>query len=458
MVKRLLVIGGDAAGTTAASTALRLAGDALEVVVLERGSYTSYSACGIPYWIAGDVDDVDALVARTPQEHREQGIDVRMGAEAVAIDTAAHTVRVRDGHGEDDVAYDFLLLATGAEPVRPPLPGIDADGILGVQSLDDGVRVQEALARRPAEVVVVGSGYVGLEMAEACVRRGFSVTVIERAEHAMPLLDPDLGDRIAGAMEDLGIRVVTGAEVTGFRTSDGRVTGVETDARTYDAELVVLGLGVEARTGLAAEAGLPLGVKGGLVVDERQRVPGHDDVWAAGDCALTRDRLTGELIHLPLGTHASKQGLVAGHSIASCVTGHDSGTYFPGALRTAISKICATELALTGLREDAARKAGFDPVVATIDTTTVAGYQPEAEEMTVRVVADRTSRRLLGAQIVGGTGSAWRIDTFAMALWSTLTVDELLMTDLAYAPPFSSVWDPVQVAARAAVRELRTRV
>jgi len=456
MTSRVVVIGGDAAGMSTASTAKRLAGDALEVVVLEGGSFTSYSACGIPYWIAGDVADRDTLVARTPQEHRANGIDVRMRTEAMGIDVAARTVSARDEHGHvEQFTYDHLVIATGAEPIRPDLPGIGADGILGVQSLDDGQRVMDALEAKPDRVVVVGSGYVGLEMAEACIQRGCAVTVVERGPQPLSLLDPDLGSRVGDAMRGLDIEVVTDTEVTGFRTGDdGRVTGVVTDGATYDADLVILGLGVGARTALASDAGLPTGARGGLVVDDRQRVQGAQNVWSAGDCVVTYDRLTGELIHLPLGTHANKQGLVTGRAIASMVAGTDPGPPFAGVVRTAITKICSMEISVTGLREDAAREAGFDPVAATIDSTTSAGYFPGAVQMSVRVVADASSRRLLGAQIVGGSGAGWRIDTLAMALWTEMSVDELVMTDLAYAPPFSSVWDPVQVAARAAVKAL----
>ncbi len=462
MTDRLLVIGGDAAGMTAASTAKRLAGDALDVVVLERGDWTSYSACGIPYWIAGDVADHHDLVARTPAEHRQRGLDVRMRTEAVAVDLDARTVTSRDEHGVTEVlAYDRLMIATGAAPVRPPLPGIDAAGVLGVQTLDDGLAVLAELERDPRRVVVVGSGYVGLEMAEACLRHGSEVTVLERSAEPLGLLDPDLGAQVADAVRALGVELVAGTTVTGFRVGeDDRVTGVETDGGVHDADLVVLGLGVTARTGLVRDAGLELGAKDGLVVDEHQQVVGRDDVWAAGDCVVTRHRLTGDLVHVPLGTHANKQGLVAGRAIAAAVTGDDAlrGVPFPGVVGTAITKVCDLEIAVTGLSESAARAAGYDPVVATIDSTTSAGYFPTTEQLTMRVVTDRSSRRLLGGQIVGRQGAGWRVDTLAMALWTGTTVDDLAMTDLAYAPPFSSVWDPVQVAARVAARSLGTMV
>jgi NADPH-dependent 2,4-dienoyl-CoA reductase/sulfur reductase-like enzyme len=453
MGSRVVVIGGDAAGMSAASGLRRKLGDDDEVVVLERGTWTSYSACGIPYWVAGDVNSADDLVARTPEEHRSNGIDLRTGVEATAIDPVGRTVTTADG---ERIAYDRLLLATGAEPIRPDLPGIDGTGIHGVQSLDDGQALIDALAAGPRQVVVVGSGYIGLEIAEACVVRGFDTTVIERAPTPLPIVEPSLGGQIADAIRARGIRLEAGTGVTGFALEDGRVAAVETDHGTFPADLVVLGLGVGARSGLAEAAGLPLGAKGGIVVDEHQRVVGFDDIWAAGDCVVTKDRVTGELIHLPLGTHANKQGMVAADSIAADLLGTEPGLTFPGVVQTAITKFCSLEISRTGLGERQARDAGLDPVVVSIETTNFAGYMPDPGTMTVVVVADRASRRLLGAQIVGAEDAALRIDVAATALAAGLTVDDVVMLDLAYAPPFSSVWSPIQVAARAAVKALAT--
>ncbi|MCD9199673.1 FAD-dependent oxidoreductase [Aeromicrobium wangtongii] len=452
MSRRVVVIGGDAAGmTVAAGVRRRLPADD-EVIVLERGRWTSYSACGIPYWIAGDVASPDALVARTPEQHRAHGIDVRLGVEAVGIDPGARTVSVAGG---DDIAYDRLVIATGAEPVRPDLPGIDGEGIHGVQSLDDGQVILDELERGPARVVVVGSGYIGLEMAEACVARGFDTTVIERAPTVMPIIETPLGEQVAKAMLERGIRLRAGAGVTGFvLDAGGRVAAVRIGEEEVPADLVILGLGVTARSALAKDAGLPLGAKGGIVVDDRQRVTGFPGIWAAGDCVVSRDRLTGDLIHLPLGTHANKQGMVAADSIAADLLGEPPRLTFPGVVQTAITKFCSLEISRTGLGEQQARDAGFDPVVVSIETTTVAGYMPEAGTMTVVMVADRGSRRLLGAQIVGAEDAALRIDVAATALATGLTVDDVVMLDLAYAPPFASVWSPVQVAARAAVKAL----
>ena len=451
MAPRVLVIGGDAAGMTAASAVNRLVED-VEVVVLERGTYTSYSACGIPFWVGGEIDSCDDLVARTPEQHRERGIDVRLGSTATAVDVEGRTVTFTDDAGEHSLAWDRLLVGTGAASVRPDLPGIDATGIHTIKDIDDGHAVLDALAGDVRRAVVVGSGYIGMEMAEAFAGRGLRTTVIERESTPLPIVEDHVGEVIADAMGRFGVELVTGAEVTGFGTSDGRVTSVQTAEGEHEADIVVVAFGVTPRSSLLPEA--PKGMKDGIVTDDQQRVTGLDSVWSAGDCVVTLDRLTGKPVHLPLGTHANKQGLVAGESIAASLGATWSGRTFPGVVQTAITKFCDLEIARTGLGEQQARDAGFEPVVATIETTTRAGYYPSAETMHGLGIADRTTRRLLGLQVCGGAGSGLRIDAAAMALWNELTVDELVMTDLSYAPPFSSVWSPIQVIARALTKEL----
>ena len=266
----VVVIGGDAAGMSAAAALRRRLPDSDEVIVLERGEWTSYSACGIPYWVAGEVESADDLVARTPEEHRRNGIDLRTDTEVVAIDLEAREVHTAAG---ERIGFEVLIIATGAEPLRPDLPGIDGAGILGVQSLGDGRAVIEALEEKPQDVVVVGSGYVGLEMAEAFVVRGIGTTVVERAPVPLSIIEPALGEIVAETMRARGIELLTGAEVEGFELDDdGHVRGVVVGGRTLPADLVVLGLGVRARSDLAAAAGLPTGVKGGIVTDARQRV------------------------------------------------------------------------------------------------------------------------------------------------------------------------------------------
>ncbi len=446
MVERLVVIGGDAAGMAAASEVRRRRPD-MEVIALEKGHWTSYSACGIPYLVAGDVGGFDDLVARTPDEFRmKQHIDVRMRHEAMAIDLDRRRVEVRDLERERTISigFDQLMVGTGARPIRPQLPGIDADWVRGVQTLDDGCALlAQAKASACRRVVVVGAGYIGLEMAEAFHRWGASVTLVEADPTAMSrTLDREMGDRVADAVRGLGVDVRLEHKVEGF--ADGAVV---TNAGSVPADLVVLGLGVAPNTGLAEAAGLLTGIRGAIEVDRRQRTSA-EGVWAAGDCADTWHRVSQRRVHVALGTVANKTARVAGINIG--------GGYarFGGVVGTAITRVCGTEVARTGLTEHEAVLAGFDHVAARIDTTTRAGYFPGAEPMTVKLVAERGGGRVLGAQIVGGTGAAKRIDTVATALHAGLDVTELVELDLAYAPPFSSVWDPVQVAARRAAAML----
>jgi NADPH-dependent 2,4-dienoyl-CoA reductase/sulfur reductase-like enzyme len=462
--ERMVVVGGNAAGMSAASQARRLrSADELEIVALERGAFASYSACGIPYWAGGDVADGDDLIARTPQEHRERNIDLRMHTEVTALDLDGQRVRTRevgDGGGTERwLGYDKLVLATGARPLRPPLPGIDADGVHGVQSLDDGQALLDALGAAESgheegdaelRAVVVGAGYIGVEMAEALVRRGYRVTVLDQAEEPMTTLDPDMGALVRDAMTGMGIETVTGAAVTGIRTDDdGRARAVCTKESAYPADLVVLGLGVRPETSLAEEARLPLGESGGLLTDLAMRVRGQGNVWAGGDCVEVLDLVSGRTRHVALGTHANKHGQIIGQNVG--------GGYatFPGVVGTAVSKVCDLEIARTGLLEAQATEVGLQFHAVTVESTSRAGYFPGAEKMRVKMLAERRTGRLLGVQIVGREGAGKRVDVPATALTAAMTVEQMTALDLGYAPPFSPVWDPVLVAARKAASAVR---
>ncbi|MEV7425055.1 FAD-dependent oxidoreductase [Streptomyces sp. NPDC091212] len=454
MAERMVVVGGDAAGMSAASQARRARGpEELEIVAFERGHFTSYSACGIPYWVGGDVPERAALIARTPREHRERAIDLRMRTEVVELDIPGQRVRARDlsDGSESWTGFDKLVVATGARPVRPALPGIDAPGVHGVQTLDDGQALLDTLARTAGRrAVVVGAGYIGVEMAEALLKRGYEVTVLHRGEQPMATLDPDMGRLVHEAMDGLGITTVGGAAVTAIRTgADGRVRAVVTEVGEYPADVVVLGIGVEPETDLAGAAGLPLGAHGGLLTDLSLRVRGHGNIWAGGDCVEVLDLVSGTHRHIALGTHANKHGQIIG---ANAGGGYAT---FPGVVGTAVSKVCELEIARTGLRERDARRAGLQYVTATIESTNSAGYYPGAAPMTVKMLAERRTGRLLGVQIVGREGAAKRVDIAAVALTAGMTVERMTTLDLGYAPPFSPVWDPVLVAARKAVTAVR---
>ncbi|WP_425473710.1 FAD-dependent oxidoreductase [Streptomyces tailanensis] len=453
--ERLVVIGGDAAGMSAASQARRLRGpDELEIVAFERGHFSSFSACGIPYWVGGDVPERDRLIARSPEEHRARDIDLRMRTEVVEIDFAGARVRARDvdSGAESWTSYDKLVVATGARPIRPDLPGIDAPGVHGVQTLDDGQALLDTLsATAGRRAVVVGAGYIGVEMAEALINRGYEVTVVNRGKEPMSTLDPDMGRLVHRAMEGMGITMVDDAEVTKLLTGDdGRVRAVATADAEYPADVVVLGIGVRPETDLAKAAGLPLGDHGGLLTDLSMRVRGHENIWAGGDCVEVLDLVSGRERHIPLGTHANKHGQIIGANIG--------GGYatFPGVVGTAVSKVCDLEIARTGLREKDARRVGLQYETVTIESTSRAGYYPGSTPMTVKMLAERRTGRLLGVQIVGREGAGKRVDIAAVALTAGMTAEQMTTLDLGYAPPFSPVWDPILVAARKAVAAVRS--
>jgi NADPH-dependent 2,4-dienoyl-CoA reductase/sulfur reductase-like enzyme len=288
-------------------------------------------------------------------------------------------------------------------------------------------------------------------MAEAMVLRGLEVTVLTRSAEPMATLDPDMGNQVHRAMEAMGIDVRTKVRLDGFETgADSRVSAVATDAGSFPADLVVLGTGVAPETTLAREAGLTLGRWGGLVTDLQMRVFDAEGVWAAGDCVESIDLVSGNRVHVALGTHANKQGRVLGTNLG--------GGYatFPGVVGTAVSKVCELEIARTGLREADCDAVGYRWLAVSVDSTTRAGYYPDAAPITVKLVVEQRTGRLLGGQIVGREGAAKRVDILAVALWNRMTVEEIALLDLGYAPPFSPVWDPVLIAARKAADAVRT--
>jgi len=346
--------------------------------------------------------------------------------------------------------YDSLLIATGALPFCPKVPGWEAKGIFGLHSLQSGITVRRVLdEEKPAKAVIVGGGYIGLEMAEALILRGLEVSLVERAEQVMGTLDPDMGALVSDAVAEVGVKLYRGESLEAFEVADGRVQAVVTDRRTLPADIVILGLGVRPNTALAQRAGIPLGVRGAIRVNDRMQT-GAPGIWAAGDCAESFHLVSRRPVHIALGTIANKQGRVAGINLG--------GGYatFPGVVGTAVSKICRWEVARTGLQEREIRDMGLEFAAATIKSTTRAGYYPQAGLITVKVLAERGSGRLLGAQIIGIEGAAKRIDIFATALHAGMTVQDMINLDLSYAPPFSNAWDPVLIAARQADRAVQS--
>jgi len=342
--------------------------------------------------------------------------------------------------------YDQLLIATGARPIRPPLEGIDSRNIYDVHTLVSGTRLKAALSEQPKSAVIVGGGYIGVEMAEALHMRGLKITMIQRRDQVMPNFDADMAGRIGHALAAEGIDLHVNETLMGFEQKDDLAVAVVTDKQTIPADLIVLGLGVTPNSELAGNAGISLGQKKSIKVNKLQQTetPG---IWAAGDCAQSFHLVSNQPVHAALGTIANKQGRVAGSNMG--------GRYaaFPGIVGTTISKFMDTECARTGLSEREIKALGLQYSSGLIEGHTLPRYYPGSAPISVKVLAEKNSARLLGVQIVGGRGSAKRIDTAATALHAGFSLEDLLYLDLSYAPPFAGVWDPIVIAARMALKQ-----
>ncbi|HWH14338.1 MAG TPA: FAD-dependent oxidoreductase [Miltoncostaeaceae bacterium] len=456
MTGPLVVIGGDAAGMSAAAEARRR-DPARPVVVLERSAHVSYSACGLPYWLGRVVPAREHLVALTPEEARDRrGIDVRTGCAAEWIDPEARRVGTSDGA----VGYGALIVATGARPVPPPVPGVDTPGVHLLRSMDSAIALDDALARHAGgRVLLVGSGPIGLEMAHNLCRRGFDVHLVEAAPRLVPGFPEEPAARVEAALEAGCATARTGHAVVGLAPAGGGVevrlrAGAAEFAEEYD--LVLLGTGVAPRAELAAAAGCALGAAGAVRVDRRGRtsVPG---VWAAGDCATSWHRVAEREVWTPTATVATRAGRVAARDACAelgggAATGDDRPpALLPGVLGSWVSEAFGLGFGATGLDDGPAREAGFAPETVTRTGRDRSGYMPGVEEATVRLVYDGPTGRLLGGQAVGGHGVASRLHAIALAVAAGMTVDDLAAVDLAYAPPLSPLRDPLQLAAGAVV-------
>jgi NADPH-dependent 2,4-dienoyl-CoA reductase/sulfur reductase-like enzyme len=368
----------------------------------------------------------------------------------LAVDTQQQRVRVQNLETGKQwwEPYDRLMLATGAVPIRPDVPGIDAEGVFGADTLNTAIKIRKTLDRdRTKCAVIIGGGYIGLEMAEAFILRGLKVSLVEQAAEVMNTLDPDMGALASAVLEDAGVTLYRREAFQEFDIRNKRVRAVITDQREIPADLVVLGMGVRPNSFLAREAGIPLGEEEGVKVDNRMQTA-VENIWSAGDCVESFHLVSKKPFYVALGTVANKQGRVAGINIGG------GNATFPGAVGTAISKICGVGVARTGLQEKKIQQLGLQYVSAKIKSKTRAGYYPEAEDITVKVLAEKRSGRLLGGQIVGGGDAAKRIDILATALHAGFAVQEMIHLDLSYAPPFSPVWDPVLIAVRQVMKKI----
>ncbi|WP_129113573.1 FAD-dependent oxidoreductase [Halegenticoccus tardaugens] len=442
MSDTFVVIGGDAAGMSAASKAKR-EDPGLDVIVFEQGQWVSYAACGMPYYVKGEVNELENLVAMTPEQFREErDIDLRTGHEVVSIDPEGETVIVESDGEQFEQPYDDLLVGTGASANVPPFDGIGLDGVFTIHDMDEAGAIERYVTEQsPERAAIVGGGYVGVEMAEALSARGVDVALYEMLPHVLQPFGEPVAEIVEDHLRERDVDLRLDTAVSGF-DGDGHVDRIALqDGEADPAEVVIVGVGVMPNVDLAEEAGIDLGSTGAIATDEYGRTS-YENVYAAGDCAEARHVVTGEPDHVPLALTANR----AGRAIGQTVTGSPTPT--GDIAGTAIVKAFDLGAARTGVvDEERAREAGFEPVTVTITDESRADYYPGSEEIRITLVADRGSGRLLGGSVVGAEG-AKRIDTVVMALHAGMTVTELQNADLAYAPPFSPVWDPVLTAAK----------
>lgn len=445
---RVVVVGGVAAGMSAASQAKRRKADA-EVVVLERGPHVSYAACGMPYNIEDAERQIDDLIVIDAERfRRERGIDVRVRHEVRAVDPEKRSLQIRDlTEGKDySLAYDRLIIATGAEAVRLPVEGAALEGVFVLRELEDGARLKDYVARRACKsALIVGAGYIGVEMAEALRGRGLHVTMLEKAPQVLPGFDAKIAALVHAELTKQGVVVESSSGLTRIERA-GDSLRVLSDRGEHRADLVLIAVGVRPNVRLATAAGIQLGPTGAIAVDDAMRtnIPG---VFAAGDCAEAKHLVSGQPAYIPLGTTANKQGKVAG---ANAVGAQE---IFRGIVGSAGFKAFDLEVARTGLGAAEITRLGIDALRSESTHTSRAHGYPGAVPLTTVLFAETQSGKLLGAQMVGAGTVAKRIDVFAAALYAGMTLDDVEALDLSYAPPFAPVYDPILIAATVALKD-----
>jgi len=470
--ERLVVIGGVAAGMSAASSAKRIRPE-MEADVFERDLYISYGICSVPYYVSGDIEDFRNLIALTPEMAIERGIHVLTSHEVTGIDVKAKAVAVRNhATGKSSrVRYDKLVIASGGLPVIPPLPGIELSRVFTIRNLHDALEIKKfiddwntfdveegasdclyvnrfGVLKRPMKAVIVGGGYIGMEMCESFRKRGLEVSVIEKADRVLGTMDSEITGIVERKIAGEGVKFYSGTSVTGFTGKDGVVSRVTTDKGDFEADLVLLSVGARPNSALAKEAGLELGAAGAIGVDEYLRTSAPD-VYAAGDCAEALHQVTGKKVYIPLGTTANKQGRIAGENAAGM------SNVFEGIVGTAVTKIFDLEVARTGLSSMEAERAGLPFFASVVESRSRSTAYPAGKTITVSYVVEKETGRLLGAEMAGEEGVAHRIDTLATCLYAKMTVEDVSRLDLAYAPPFATVWDPILIAANVALKKLK---
>jgi NADH oxidase (H2O2-forming) len=446
--KRIVIIGAHAAGVDAAAAA-RKTDRTAQITLLTAQKKPGYSPCGIPFVLGGHIPSFDKLIVFPPSYFRMMKLDLRLENTATNIDTKAKTVEVQDKIGKKEtLSYDSLILATGAAPFIPPIKGKEKPGLHVVRTLEDGEKVDQAINKGAKTAVVMGAGLIGLETAVALVERGVETTVVELLPQILPvMLDEDMAKTVQEMLEKKKVNIMIRSGVEEFIGTE-KVTAIIAGGKQIEADLFICAFGVRANTELAKNAGIALGETRAIKTNARMET-NVKDVYAAGDCAESVHMITKRSTLSQLGTTAVRQAKVAGINAA--------GGYavFPGALGSAVTKFFDTEIGVTGLTEFFAKRAGLETVTGAITSKTRPPYYPGGLSLKVKLVVERESERLIGAQIIGGEEVTQRINALSFAMQKQMTIRELAKADTAYAPPLNETWEPIVLAAEIVLRKLR---
>lgn len=442
-MKKIVIIGGVAAGPKITAKLLRSDCDC-QIDLYTDEKLISYSACGLPYFIEGLIEDPNRLIVRKPEQFEEKGANIHLGKRCIKILPDEHAVLIQDVDTKEieKVNYDKLAICTGARPIVPSIENIELKNIFTLRTIDDGIKIREKL-RQSKKAVIVGGGYIGIELLEAFYLNGLDVHMIEMNEHILPIFDPEISDIIKNEiikMSNGKVRIITNDAVVSFLGEDKVEKVVTSKGEVIDTDFVVIAVGVTPNTEIAKDAGIELGVSNAIRVNNRMQTSATD-IYAAGDCIENFHLVSRNYAWIPLGSSANKEGRCAAINIAG---GYDA---LPGVLGSAVTRYNGFTMSLTGLTETEAKKFGFDVISSTMTKKDKAGYMPEAENITIKLVVDKRSRKILGAQGIGSGDADKRINTVASAIQAEQTVDDFLHLDMTYAPPYSTAVDPLLSAA-----------
>jgi len=440
---KVIVIGGVAAGMSAASK-LKRKDSSVEIIVYEKGVHLSYGACGLPYYVGDLNDDYKKLIQRTKEDFEKKDIKVNLKHEVVGVDPENTTVKVRNlKSGEEfEEQYDKLMIATGASPIVPPFPGKELNNIFTLNTIEDGLSLKEEVMKETTkDIVVVGGGYIGIELAEVLANLGKNITVVEMAPKILMPFDKEISDFAHKELEKNGVKLKVNEKVEGFQ-GEVNVESVKTDKGIYDADLVILSVGIKPNTKFLENSGIKLAKNGAVEINREMRT-NFDNIYAAGDCAEVYNMVKKENSYIALGTNANKCGKIAGENLSG------QNIEYKGTLGSSAIKIHSIELGRTGLSEKEAEDLGYDYKTKMVKANTKPHYYPGGKKITFKLIYEKDTNRLLGVQGAGEEGVVLRIDIFALAIENRMATDDIGMTDFCYAPPFSPVWDPVNVAGNA---------